>query len=82
MNDIKKTYPTLFVFFPFFNVVCFKVYDLNGNGYITREAVQHMLKDCMVKVNTKLRQCTANNIESWCALCGFFVIICKNLNLF
>lgn len=31
---------------------CFKVYDLNGSGYITREAVQHMLKDCMVKVNT------------------------------
>ncbi|XP_068729141.1 calaxin-like isoform X1 [Montipora capricornis] len=32
---------------------CFKVYDLNGNGYITREAVQHMLKDCMVKSPTE-----------------------------
>lgn len=32
---------------------CFKVYDLNGNGYISREAVQHMLKDCMVKSPTE-----------------------------
>ena len=44
----------LFAKWAIFSLVCFKVYDLNGSGYITREAVQHMLKDCMVKVNTGL----------------------------
>ena len=33
------------------HLVCFNVYDLNGNGYILREEIHHMLKDCMVKVS-------------------------------
>jgi len=32
---------------------CFNVYDLNGNGYILREEIHHMLKDCMVKSSTE-----------------------------
>jgi len=35
----------------FLCLVCFNVYDLNGNGYILREEIHHMLKDCMVKVS-------------------------------
>ena len=38
--------------FPFCLSVCFKVYDINGAGYLTREGIQHLLKDCMVKVST------------------------------
>jgi len=32
---------------------CFKVYDLNGNGFILREEIQVMLKDCMVRSPTE-----------------------------
>ncbi|XP_073235476.1 calaxin-like [Porites lutea] len=32
---------------------CFKVYDINGAGYLTREGIQHLLKDCMVKSATE-----------------------------
>ncbi|RMX54779.1 calaxin-like [Pocillopora verrucosa] len=32
---------------------CFNVYDLNGQGYILREQIQHMLKECMVKSSTE-----------------------------
>jgi len=28
---------------------CFDVYDLNGDGYISREEMFHMLKNCMIK---------------------------------
>lgn len=43
--------------FLFLHLVCFKVYDLNGNGYILREEIQHMLKDCMVRVSTPSYAC-------------------------
>ena len=29
---------------------CFEVYDLNGDGYIQREEMFHMLKNCLIKV--------------------------------
>ncbi|KAJ7365179.1 EF-hand calcium-binding domain-containing protein 1 [Desmophyllum pertusum] len=32
---------------------CFKVFDINGSGYISREGIHHMLKDCMVKSSTE-----------------------------
>ena len=31
---------------------CFEVYDLNGDGYIQREEMFHMLKNCLIKVNS------------------------------
>ena len=43
----------------FLNLVCFKVYDLNGNGYILREEIHHLLKDCMVRVG--MHTCTCLN---------------------
>ena len=35
-------------------VVCFDVYDMNSNGFITREEMFHMLKTSLVKVNVGL----------------------------
>ncbi|KAK6173279.1 hypothetical protein SNE40_016759 [Patella caerulea] len=32
---------------------CFCVYDLNGDGYISREEMFHMLKRCLVKQSTE-----------------------------
>ena len=32
-------------------VDCFEVYDLNGDGYIQREEMFHMLKNCLIKVS-------------------------------
>lgn len=32
-------------------LVCFDVYDLNGDGYITREEVMHLLKNSVVQVS-------------------------------
>ena len=29
---------------------CFAVYDLNGDGFIQREEMFHMLKTCLIKV--------------------------------
>lgn len=33
-----------------FNLDCFNVYDLNSDGYITREEIFHMLKHSLIKV--------------------------------
>lgn len=30
---------------------CFDIYDLNSDGYITREEMFHMLKNTLIKVN-------------------------------
>eukprot|EP00795_Rhopilema_esculentum_P014274 gene14274-5303_t len=32
---------------------CFEVYDLNGDGYIQREEMFHMLKNCLIKQPTE-----------------------------
>ena len=34
--------------------VCFDVYDLNGDGYISREEMFQLLKGCMVTVSLRL----------------------------
>ena len=39
---------------------CFEVYDLNGDGYIQREEMFHMLKNCLIKVS---RCCTLIQIS-------------------
>ena len=35
--------------------VCFDVYDLNSDGYISREEANHMLKNCIVKVRIHIQ---------------------------
>ncbi|KAM9385702.1 calaxin [Pholidichthys leucotaenia] len=32
---------------------CFQVYDLNGDGYISREEIVHMLKNCLIRQPTE-----------------------------
>lgn len=36
-------------FLPGYFVVCFRVYDLNGDRYISKEEMYQMLKNCLVK---------------------------------
>ena len=31
------------------NLVCFQVYDLNTDGFISREEMFHLLKSCLIK---------------------------------
>jgi Ca2+-binding EF-hand superfamily protein len=33
---------------------CFSIYDLNGDGFITREEMFHMLKNTLIKVSVYL----------------------------
>lgn len=33
--------------------VCFNVYDLNDDGYITREEMFQLLKDCLIRQPTE-----------------------------
>ena len=40
--------------FSSFSLDCFSIYDLNSDGYITREEMFHMLKNTLIKVNSTL----------------------------
>lgn len=50
LSDIQSVY--------YYFAVCFTVYDLNGDGYISREEMFQLLKNCIVKVfNTQTVLC-------------------------
>lgn len=34
---------------------CFDIYDLNSDGYITREEMFHMLKNTLIKVDINIK---------------------------
>lgn len=43
----------LYIIFPVQCPVCFDVYDLNGDGYISREEMFQMLKDSLIRQPTE-----------------------------
>lgn len=40
----------MYVYYVHFIVVCFDVYDMNADGYISREEMFHLLKNSILKV--------------------------------
>ena len=58
--------------------VCFNVYDLNGDGYITREEMFQFLKNSMVTVSqlsSQLLGTSSKRISSFCKSLGHCIMV-------
>ena len=56
---------------------CFNVYDLNSNGYITREEMFQMLKHSLIKQPTE-----EDPDEGFCFIVNIFVVSCFFFGLY
>ena len=63
----KKTYTPCFSHeFPLFEIKdAFNVYDLNGDGYISREEMFQMLKTSIIKVTFFILMYKINNYDTY-----------------
>ena len=58
--------------------VCFNVYDLNGDGYITREEMFQFLKNSMVTVSqlsSQLLGTSSKQVSSFCKSLGHCIMV-------
>lgn len=55
INDLNSTASSLRNEIEFWNAIadCFEVYDLNSDGYISREEIFQMLKSSLIKVTAR-----------------------------